>query len=131
MAIGATVVRPNRAAMRVRRSAAAFRENVSTRMLSGGRAAALDPIHHALHQGRGLARAGSGQHQQRPAGMLDDGPLSWIQHWGCGQLLRPPSQAVHRGRPWSRDDQPVRKVLDQRSPTNWRTSAKGGVRHVN
>src|SRR5512132_3427634 len=35
MAMGVTVVRPNRPAIRARRSAAAFRENVSTRMLSG------------------------------------------------------------------------------------------------
>ena len=35
MAIGVTVVRPRRPAIRARRSAAAFRENVSTKMLSG------------------------------------------------------------------------------------------------
>ena len=106
MAIGATVVRPNRAAIRARRSAAAFRENVSTRMLSGGRAAAFDPIHHALDQGRGLAGAGSGQHQQRSPGVLDDGTLRLGPALGVWAASPPPESSGTSRPSWSRDDQP-------------------------
>jgi hypothetical protein len=46
MAIGVTTVRPSRAAIRVRRSAAARREKVSTKMVSGVAPALLDAGDH-------------------------------------------------------------------------------------
>ena len=108
MAIGATVVRaqPRRNARpQVAQRPSRERQHEDA---VGGRAAAFDPIHHALDQGRGFAGAGSGQHEQRSPGVLDDGTLGWIQHWGVGSFSAPESSGTSRPS-WSRDDQPVRR----------------------
>ncbi len=60
-------------------------------------AAVADPVHHGLHDGRGLARARSGQHQQRPASVGDHSLLGVIQggrHRRRGH--RPADEAVSR-----------------------------------
>ena len=57
---------------------------------------AVDPVHHGLDQSRGLAGAGTGQDEQRTAGVPDDG------------LLRRVEQGRHR-RPRGGADQPVRR----------------------
>ena len=94
------MVRPSRAAIRARKSAAAFREKVVVLDgIDGVRAAAFDPVHNALDQRCGLAGTGPGQYQQRPSRMINNGALRGVQHWTYGQLLRPPSQAVHRVSP--------------------------------
>ena len=59
-------------------------------------AAALDPLHHRLDQRGGLARARTGQHQQRAARMVDDGLLVGIEDRGGGRRLQRADQAVHR-----------------------------------
>ena len=50
--------------------------------------AALDPVDHRLDQGGGLAGARAGQHQQRAAGMVDDGLLGGVEGRCGGRRLR-------------------------------------------
>ena len=108
MAIGVTVVRPNRAAIRARRSAAAFREKVSTRMLSGAtRGVRSDPPR--TRPGSWSCRCPV---QPEPAtGLPGDRRRHAASHQGRAgrQRHRPPSQPVHRVDPGLGNDQLVRR----------------------
>ena len=112
---GSRVVMASLRVIRSVNSAAARRENVSTRMLSGGDVALGDPLGDRLDQGRGLPGAGTGQHPQPSAAMLDHPelfvgrvdhgvrlhraaqPESWCGH--CGSNHDPiPSRATDSAR---------------------------------
>jgi len=60
----------------------------------------LDALHDSLDEGRGLAGAGSGQDEERPAGVLDDAALRRVE-------VRP--GGVH---PWGR----LQAITDRHAP---------------
>ena len=58
-------------------------------------ASVADPVHHGLDDGRGLARARAGQHQQRPAGVADHPLLVVVQAGRCRRRGHgPPDEVV-------------------------------------
>ena len=80
--------------------------------LVGPRSALLDPVDDRLHQCGGLASSGTGQHQQRPAAVIDHGLLVRIQRRHQDRR-RSAHEAVgggrrtHRGHPITRCRQPT------------------------
>ncbi len=56
----------------------------------------LDPLDDRLHQRRGLAGAGAGQHEQRPAGVLHDGALVLVEGGRGRATGGGPGEAVRR-----------------------------------
>ena len=64
--------------------------------LVGLRAALLDPVDDRLDQRRGLAGAGAGEHQQRPARVVDDALLVLVERGHVDRHVGP-HQAVRRG----------------------------------
>jgi hypothetical protein len=63
-----------------------------------GIGAGLDPGHHRLDHGRGLAGARPGQHQQRAAPVVDDPPLRLVERRHGYRGRGRPDQAVRRCR---------------------------------
>ena len=76
------IVRPSRAVTRSRSCSAALRLKVSASTDVGVGAAVLDAVDDRLDQRGGLAGAGAGQHQQRPARVVDDALLVVVERAG-------------------------------------------------
>ena len=84
---------PSRAVTRSRQSCAALRPNVSPSTWSGRSASGPgQPRDHGLDERRRLAGARPGEHQQRPAAVVDDRALVGVE------LRRRPPAAAPRGR---------------------------------